>query len=521
VRRFQISIRKLVLSQDAPEGATARAPSITLALTLLLTFTSLLLSACGGGSSSPSQTPTQSPISTTGLTRLSSDAFTNSSSQHATEVEPGAFSSGSTIVTGFQVARIFSGGGADIGFATSTNSGGSWSSGTLPGITVFDGGTFSAVSDAAVAFDLAHNVWLISSLAIGTDTQVLTSRSADGVHWDNPVVVAPTLNADKNWITCDTSAISPYFGHCYAEWDDPSSPEGLIWMSTSRDGGLTWETPLNTSDMAGGIGGQPVVQPNGTVIVPILGTTDMLSFRSTDGGATWTATISIATVTDHLVNGNLRTSSLPAGAIDGAGKVYVAWEDCRFRIGCGSNDIVISTSSDGISWSVPARVPIDDASSTADHFIPGLGIDALTSGSTAHLGLTYYFYPQAACTETTCALNAGFISSDDGGTSWSNAQTLVGPMNVTWLPNTFAGLMVADYVSTAYAGGKAFAIFAVAQPNSGTTFDEAIYTNTSGFVHELSTARLSATQDLPLAGAHSDHPPRTLRDINPELAPEE
>jgi len=247
----------------------------------------------------------------------------------------------------------------------------------------------------------------------------------------------------------------------------------------------------------------------------------MLSFSSTDGGATWSATTIISGVSDHLVNGSLRTSPLPAGAVDGAGKVYVAWQDCRFRISCASNDIVVATSSDGITWSDPVRVPMDDASSTADHFIPGLGIDPATSGSTAHVGLTYYFYPQANCTVSTCALNGGFISSDDGGTTWSAAQTLVGPMNVNWLPNTFAGLMVADYVSTAYAGGKAFGIFAVAQPNSGTTFDEAIYTNSTGFAHDLVRARFSATADLPMTGAQSDHPPRNLRDINPELAPED
>jgi len=450
---------------------------------------------------------------------LSSDTFANSSSQHATEVEPGAFSFGTNIVTAFQVARIFSGGGADIGFATSKDSGKTWTGGVLPGITVFDGGTFSAASDAVVAFDEAHNVWLISSLAIGTDTEVLTSRSSDGVHWDDPVVVAPTLNSDKNWITCDNSPISPYFGHCYTEWDDPSSSQGLIWMSTSKDGGQSWSAPLNTADMAGGIGGQPLVQPDGTVIAPILGATDMLSFSSKDGGASWSATLSISLVTDHLVNGGLRTSSLPVAAIDAAGKVYVAWQDCRFRINCASNDIVLSTSTDGTTWTVPSRVAIDDASSTADHFIPGLGIDPSTSGGTAHLGLTYYFYPQSSCSAANCALNAGFTSSDDGGNSWGAAQTLAGPMSVTWLPNTFAGLMVADYVSTAYAGGKAFSIFAVAQPNTGTTFDEAIYTNSTGFAHQLVKPRFTSASDLPVAGAHSDHPPRKFRNINPEMAP--
>src|SRR5437868_354434 len=73
------------------------------------------------------------------LTQLSEDTFTNNSSQHMTEVEPSAFTWGSTIVSAFQVARISGGGGADIGFATSTNGGQTWTNGYLPGITIYQG----------------------------------------------------------------------------------------------------------------------------------------------------------------------------------------------------------------------------------------------------------------------------------------------------------------------------------------------------------------------------------------------
>src|SRR5467141_633988 len=45
------------------------------------------------------------------LIQLSEDTFTDTPSQHATEVEPGTFSYGSTIVSAFQVARIWIGGG--------------------------------------------------------------------------------------------------------------------------------------------------------------------------------------------------------------------------------------------------------------------------------------------------------------------------------------------------------------------------------------------------------------------------
>lgn len=57
------------------------------------------------------------------LTRLSTDPYTNSTSQHQTEVEPDTYSFGTTIVSAFQVGRFNNGGGSNIGFATSTDGG--------------------------------------------------------------------------------------------------------------------------------------------------------------------------------------------------------------------------------------------------------------------------------------------------------------------------------------------------------------------------------------------------------------
>ncbi|MGH2504800.1 MAG: hypothetical protein ACRDID_20005, partial [Ktedonobacterales bacterium] len=83
-----------------------------------------------------------------GLTLISSDPFTSATctasntTYHHTEVEPDTYSSGSTIVSAFQVARIFDGGACAIGFATSTNNGASWANGLLPGVTKYSGGTY-------------------------------------------------------------------------------------------------------------------------------------------------------------------------------------------------------------------------------------------------------------------------------------------------------------------------------------------------------------------------------------------
>ena len=43
------------------------------------------------------------------LTQLSQDPFHNKISQHKTEVEPDTFAFGNTIVSGFQVGRVFNG----------------------------------------------------------------------------------------------------------------------------------------------------------------------------------------------------------------------------------------------------------------------------------------------------------------------------------------------------------------------------------------------------------------------------
>lgn len=477
----------------------------------------LLLSACGSGSSRPSE-PSPPPPPQIALTRLSTDTFTNSDSQHATEVEPGMFASGSTIVTAFQIGRRFNGGASNIGFATSTNAGGSWSNGQLPNITQYEGGPYVAASDPVVAFDKAHGVWIITTLDISATTDVVSvSRSPDAMNWGNPIVVSATNDSDKQWITCDNTASSPFYGHCYLEWDDPSQPaNGLIWMSTSTDGGLTWSTAINSASSSTGLGGQPLVQPNGNVVVPILSAdgTQMLAFTSTNGGSSWNAQVTISNITDHTVAGNLRTTTLPSAAVDGSGRVYVVWQDCRFRAGCSSNDLVLSSSADGSNWTAPVGIPIDATTSTVDHFIPGLAADPATSGGSARLALAYYFYPTAQCTIATCQLEVGFVSSSDGGNTWSAPTTLAGPMSLSWLPNTSSGLMVGDYIATAYSNGQAYGVFSVAQANSGGTFNQSILTTTNALPARTSQLSLPVMKAVSTVTRQSDHGPRKFYDLD-------
>jgi hypothetical protein len=417
------------------------------------------------------------------LTRVSTDPFTNSGSQHATEVEPDIFAFGHTIVGAYQAGRFFDGGASDIGWATSTDGGTSWRHGMLPGVTTHLGhGRWPRVSDPAVVYDARYHTWMITGLGVsnsGIGLGVSVSRSTDGSHWRKPVIAfSSTQNFyDKDWITCDNHAASTHYGNCYIEVDITSAGD-LVIMSTSRNGGASWSTPRSPSGRPAGLGGQPLVQPDGKVIVPFLGVIGLAAFSSANGGTSWSKATRIATVNLHPVAGSMRDGDgLPSASIDATGTVYVAWPDCRFRARCSANDIVFSTSTNGTTWSRVRRIPIDATTSGADHFIPGIGVDQATSGKTAKIGLYYYFFPKARCGAATCKLEVGYISSANAGKTWSTAITIAGPIKVSQIAKTDEGNMVGDYIATTVSEGKAFSLFAVGKPaTADREFNEAMYT---------------------------------------------
>jgi hypothetical protein len=431
------------------------------------------------------------------LIRIADDPFTNASSQHKTIVEPDTYSFGSTIVAAAQFGRFFDGGASDIGWATSTNNGASWTSGTLPSITPFStpAGAYDRVSDPSVAYDASHGVWLISSLAIrGTSgAAVLTSRSTNGgLTWSDPVTTAVAgrrQDLDKNWIVCDNTSSSPFYGSCYTQFDDFGHGNALK-MSYSRDGGLTWTA--SRVPRVGVIGGQPLVMPNGNVVVPIDNASETaLGYTiSTNGGVKFGQAFTITSITAADDPGNIRSGPLPSAEISGDGKIYVVWEDCRFRAGCRRNDLVYVTSTNGTTWSAVQRIPIDAVSSTVGHFIPGVAVDRATSGAGIHVGVTYYFYPNTKCTLATCQLAVGYISSANGGSSWSAPTQLAGLMTMSWIANTSQGRMVGDYISTSFGSdGLAHPAIVVANaPTAGggdcatatPNCDEALYSPLSG-----------------------------------------
>ena len=109
------------------------------------------------------------------------------------------------------------------------------------------------------------------------------------------------------------------------------------------------------------IGGQPLVLPNGNVVVPLDNASETaLGYTvSTNGGVEFGTALSITPISAAVDPGGIRRAALPSPEIAG-GKIYVVWEDCRFRANCTSNDLVYVTSTNGTTWSaVRVGDPID------------------------------------------------------------------------------------------------------------------------------------------------------------------
>jgi len=399
------------------------------------------------------------------LSRVSRDPYANTSAYHRTELEPDTYAWDDTIVAVFQTGRYPDGGSTNTGFATSVDGGSTWTHGFMPRTTgqADPPGPYARISDPVIGYDAKHDVWLANSLTVDAKNSLIVNRSVDGgLTWSKPVVVStPTGSSDydKNWIACDNWTSSPHYGNCYVQVDD-FGLGNLMSMFTSSDGGKTWSEADVAS--ASGLGGQPVAQPDGTVIVPFSANFGGVeSLVSEDGGESYDGPFQVATTIDGSPP-FMRAPPLPSAEVDGNGRVYVVWQDCRFRDGCSSNDIVMSTSKDGENWTAVQRIPIDGVGSTVDHFTPGIGVDVSSQGASARLALTYYYFPTNDCSFDSCRLFAGYVSSTDAGSHWSEPKQVLGPLKLNWLPDA-GGRFVGDYISTSFMNDRAFPVIANAR----------------------------------------------------------
>jgi hypothetical protein len=426
-----------------------------------------------------SGTPAAPPFRTLLIRHVARDTTTAPGFQHATVVEPSiAAGRGGELVTVFQSGRSMHRGAAATGFATSRDGGKRWEQGVFQ--PILQAGTPPAapvaVNDAIVSYDWVHGTWLVTSTAeFGNGSRTLqVHRSNDGVHWSTPGEVARGM-IDHPWLACDRGAASSFRGRCYVAFARQDQQRlGVRWTT---DGGATWsaETAI-PSALGQPTAAFPVVRPDGRLVIvfrqgggqQVSGARPPFTYSavaSVDGGRTFASPTRIAIVRPYF-HPHFRgfPALVPSVAVGARGRVYAAWHSCRYRPGCRGNDIVISQSTTGARWTRPKRVPLDGR----DHVIPGLAIAPASSGHPARLGLAYYTISSDRCRSSGCRITPYFISSSNGGRTWSGSIRLHAPMRFTWLPQSPSGQsFVADNISTAFVNTTAWSAVTVAGAPTG------------------------------------------------------
>lgn len=324
-------------------------------------------------------------------------------------------------------------------------------------------------SDPGLTTDAQGNIYLvILSLVSTSDSNALVVlKSTDGgMSFDEPrlaVLSGGEKFEDKELIACDRTD-SEHRGNLYVAWARFGSMGPQIYSVTSTDGGETWIDPVPVGEETGVQWPVPCVGSDGTYYIAWVSTQTpyaILLDRSTDGGQTWGADITLTPVAEAItdIDDYYTTFSFPAldaDITDGqyAGNLYVAYMD---RGANGSYDIFFRRSEDrGSTWS--DRIPISgDEEQGNDQFHQWLCVD-----NTGIIHVIFYDQRNGIADNL---LDIYYVYSEDAGATWcepirvtdTSSRYKLGP--VTSSPWPMPAGPIGEYIGLAAWGGVPFPVW--------------------------------------------------------------
>lgn len=377
------------------------------------------------------------------------------------------------------------------GFYGSSDGGSTWSHSCLSSLEFFGGG-----GQPILGYDAKNNAYAGGLNVRGRPIErvvVLAKSTNNGLTWGAPVLaVNPTFIGgftDHPRFLADTSSASPHLNSLYISTTqmDSSGVDSFISVSRSTDGGITWTTAAvdstqtfpnldQFSNMAIGKDGSVYVAWMRCVAVSAhcaSTTVSMLVSKSTDGGNTWSAPVTMANVNlvpdscncafyGSLPNTAEPVTNIPAIGIDNstgthAGFLYTVmynWTGTQMKVE------VTHSSDGGVTWS--SAVPVAPATATGDQFFPWLSVSR--GGIVGVTWLDRRNDPLNLNYEAFAAL------STNGGTGFgTNHQIATVPSNPTdvgiCMPT--GTCFMGDYTGNTWAGAKLFASWMDTRTGSG------------------------------------------------------
>ena len=304
---------------------------------------------------------------------------------------------------------------------------------------------------------MISSIPLLPSLVVPT---ILVSRSTDGgATFGNPVEIPPPAEEGQSRQELDRVRQPPgqpvlrplLHGVRQLRRGRPRVHEHVLRRRPHVE-----HADLDRRATPKGLGGQPVVQPDGTVIVPFESLNGTIgAFRSTNGGATWSKEVPVSKIRFHAVAGGLRTSPLPSAEIDGAGTVVRRLGGLPLRAEVrGQRHRLHARSADGVNWSAvrASRSTRSAAASTTSS--PVWRVDPATSGAAGAPRADVLLLPERS-------MHGGHMSARRRlhllarrrRAAGAHRPQLAGPMSLADIAATSQGPMVGDYISTSFNSG--------------------------------------------------------------------
>lgn len=342
------------------------------------------------------------------------------------------------------------------GYYYSNNGGISWQGSDMLS------GSSSVGGDPSTGYGSNGNAY-ISTMASTLDGYLLQYSTNKGVTWSSLNRGAgPVSGFDKEMITVDNTATSPYANNIYCAWTEFNNPT-VVRFNRSTNGGTSFTSPI-TLKTAFGQGTNVQTGPNGEVYVcwADYGTGNVpangIGFtRSLDGGVNFsTAVIAFAysgirtTTGPNPTFNNIRVNDFPSMAVDKScgvhrGRIYIAYP--TKENGNGKAIIQVRHSDDkGITWSTAVTVSI---ASGRQNWFPWICVDNLTGD----VNVIYYSFDSASGFST----NTYVSNSSDGGATFANQKVsdvshITAPINNSIFSTGYAG----DYIGITAQGGRCY-----------------------------------------------------------------